>query len=128
MPAGGPSRPRSAASSRSNLTPDAAAGLGGWTGDDFWAALHNGRGKDGRLLTPAFPYTNYALVSRDDADALYAYLQSLPPVAAERRPHELRFPYNTQLALAVWRALYFRPASFTASTRAAASPGTAAPT
>ena len=95
-----------------NLTPD-ATGLGGWTGDHFWAALHNGRGRDGRLLTPAFPYTNYALVSRDDADALFAYLQSLPPVAALRRPHELRFPYDTQLALAAWRALYFRPATFT---------------
>ena len=95
-----------------NLTPD-ATGLGGWTGDHFWAALHNGRGKDGQLLTPAFPYTNYALVSRDDADALFAYLQSLPPVTAVRRPHELRFPYNTQIALAAWRALYFRPATFT---------------
>ena len=96
-----------------NLTPD-ASGLGGWTGAQFWLALHNGRGRDGQLLTPAFPYTNYALVSRADADALFAYLQSLPPVAAERRPHELRFPYNTQMALAAWRALYFRPATFTA--------------
>ena len=94
-----------------NLTPD-PTGMGGWTGDHFWAALHNGRSRDGRLLTPAFPYTNYALVSRADADALFAYLQSLPPVAAERRPHELRFPYNTQIALAAWRALYFRPATF----------------
>jgi mono/diheme cytochrome c family protein len=94
-----------------NLTPD-PSGMGGWTGEHFWRALHNGRGRDGRLLTPAFPYTNYALVNRADADALFAYLQSLPPVAAERRPHELRFPYNTQIALAAWRALYFRPATF----------------
>jgi mono/diheme cytochrome c family protein len=28
------------------------------------------------------------------------------------RPHALRFPYDTQLALAVWRALYFRPGRF----------------
>jgi len=95
-----------------NLTPDAATGLGAWNADEFWAALHNGRGKDGRLLTPAFPYTNYALVTRADADALFAYLQSLPAVSQENRDHELRFPYNTQAALAVWRALYFRPAEF----------------
>jgi mono/diheme cytochrome c family protein len=95
-----------------NLTPDPATGLGQWSGADFWAALHNGRSKAGRLLTPAFPYTNYALVTRDDADALFAYLQSLPAVVLANRPHELRFPYNTQPALAVWRALYFRPAVF----------------
>jgi mono/diheme cytochrome c family protein len=96
----------------SNLTPDPATGLGHWNADDFWAALHNGRGRDGRLLTPAFPYTNYALVSRVDADALFAYLRSLPAVSQANRPHQLRFPYDTQPALAVWRALYFRPAVY----------------
>ena len=95
-----------------NLTPDAATGIGAWTADDFWRALHNGRGRDGRLLTPAFPYTNYALVTREDADALFAYLQHLPAVAQPNREHELRFPYGTQAALAVWRALYFRPAVY----------------
>ena len=86
----------------SNLTPDVETGLGRWSADEFWTALHNGRGRDGRLLTPAFPYDNYALVTREDSDALFAYLQSLPAVAQPRREHELRFPYNTQAALAVW--------------------------
>lgn len=95
-----------------NLTPDAATGLGNWSAHDFWRALHNGRGRDGRLLTPAFPYTNYALVTRADSDALYAHLRSLPAVASPRREHELRFPYSTQAALLAWRALYFRPAEF----------------
>lgn len=95
-----------------NLTPDPATGLDPWSAEDFWRALHNGRGRDGRLLTPAFPYTNYALVTRADSDALYAYLRSLPAVASPRRPHELRFPFGTQAALAAWRALYFRPAEF----------------
>ncbi|MDP3287158.1 MAG: cytochrome c, partial [Methyloversatilis sp.] len=30
------------------------------------------------------------------------------------RPHVLRFPYDSQTALAVWRALYFKPAVFQA--------------
>lgn len=94
-----------------NLTPDAATGIGAWTPAEFWRALHNGRGRDGRLLVPAFPYTNYTHVTRDDADALYAYLHSLPPVVQPRAAHTLRFPYNTQVALAVWRALYFTPAT-----------------
>ena len=52
---------------------------------------------------------------REDADALFAYLRSVPAVQRRNDPHELRFPYNTQAALAVWRALYFRPADVQAS-------------
>ena len=92
-----------------NLTPDAQTGLGRWTADDFWRALHHGRARDGRLLYPAFPYPDYTHVTRADADAIYAYLQSLPPVAQPNRAHALRFPYDTQLALAAWRVLFFTP-------------------
>ena len=95
-----------------NLTPDAATGLGAWNADDFWRALHHGRSRDGRLLTPAFPYPNFTLVTRDDADALWAWLRTLPPVAQPNRPHALRWPFNTQMAQALWRTLYFRPGSF----------------
>ncbi|WP_342131546.1 cytochrome c [Hydrogenophaga sp. OTU3427] len=95
-----------------NLTPDPTHGLGQWNSDAFWRALHHGRSRDGRLLYPAFPYNNTTLVTRDDSDAIYHYLRSLPPVAQANRPHELRWPFSTQAALAVWRALYFRPASF----------------
>jgi mono/diheme cytochrome c family protein len=95
-----------------NITPDTATGIGAWSADDFWQALHNGISRDGRLLYPAFPYPNYTRVTRADADALFAYLRSLPPVRQANRPHELRFPYDSQLALAGWRLLYFRPASF----------------
>ena len=94
-----------------NLTPD-ATGLGNWTAAAFWRAMHHGRSLDGRLLYPAFPYPNTTQVSRADSDAIYAYLRSLPPVAQVNRPHELRFPFNTQAALAVWRALYFQPGEF----------------
>ncbi len=93
----------------SNLTPDPDTGLGRWTSAEFWRALHNGRSRDGRWLYPAFPYPSYTHVSREDAEDLYAYFQSLPPVAQPAKPHALRFPYNTQAALAVWRALYFSP-------------------
>ena len=92
-----------------NLTPDAATGIGAWSGDAFWRALHDGRAADGRLLAPVCPYPNYTQVSRDDVADLHAYLRSLPPVAQPNRAHALRWPYGTQPALAVWRALYFRP-------------------
>src|SRR3569623_2814181 len=98
----------------SNLTPDAATGIGAWSSSDFWRALHNGRSRDGRLLAPAFPYPNYTRVTREDSDAIFAYLRSLPAVQRANTPHNLRWPYSTQAALAVWRALYFTPGSYQA--------------
>ena len=92
-----------------NITPEPTTGIGLWSADDFWRALHNGKSRDGRLLYPAFPYTNYTKVTRADSDALFAYLRSLPPVRQSNLPHGLRFPYNQQLTLAGWRLLYFRP-------------------
>jgi mono/diheme cytochrome c family protein len=94
----------------SNLTPDPATGLGRWSAEAFWRALHAGVSRDGRLLLPAFPYANTTHVTREDSDALYAYLRSLPPVAQPNRAHALRFPYDTALALAAWRTLFFRQA------------------
>jgi mono/diheme cytochrome c family protein len=96
----------------SNLTPDRSTGIGAWSADDFWRALHRGRSRDGRLLYPAFPYPNYTEVTRADADAMYAYLRTVPAVRRENTPHGLRWPYSTQAALAVWRALYFRPGEY----------------
>ena len=93
----------------SNLTPDANTGIGSWSSAHFWRAMHNGRSKSGRLLYPAFPYTSFTQVTREDSDAMFAYLRSLPAVNQANQPHALRFPFNTQAALAVWRALYFKP-------------------
>jgi mono/diheme cytochrome c family protein len=104
----------------SNLTPDKITGIGNWTAGEFWRAMHNGRSKDGRLLYPAFPYTNYTEITREDSDALHAYLQSLPATAQPNTPHTLRWPFSTQAALAVWRALYFSPGQFTPDPRQAA--------
>jgi mono/diheme cytochrome c family protein len=95
-----------------NITSDKETGIGNWSAGDFWHALHNGKSKDGRLLYPAFPYTSYTRVTRDDADALYAYFQSVPAAKQANQPHDLRFPYNQQFMLAAWRALYFRPAVY----------------
>ena len=93
----------------SNLTPDLKSGLGSWTPENFWRALHNGKSKDGSLLYPAFPYPNYTRVTRADADALFAYLRTLAPVSQATREHALKFPYNNRFLLAGWRALYFKP-------------------
>lgn len=95
-----------------NLTPDKATGLGEWTADDFWRAMHNGKSKDGSFLYPAFPYPNYTKVTRADSDAIYAFFRTLTPIRQENRQHQLRFPYNQRGLLAFWRTLYFTPGEY----------------
>ncbi|MFM7331066.1 MAG: c-type cytochrome, partial [Brachymonas sp.] len=92
----------------SNITPDAQHGIGAWSAEAFYRALHEGVNARGKLLTPAFPYPNYTQISRADSDDLYAYfMYGVQSVAQPNKPHELAFPFNTQLALAAWRVLYF---------------------
>ena len=106
----------------SNLTPDAATGIGLWSADAFYRAMHEGRSANGRLLTPAFPYANYTLITRQDSDALYAYfMQGVASVAQPNKPHELRFPFNTQIALAAWRLAFFNAAATTSTPKNAAN-------
>ncbi len=90
----------------SNLTPDPQTGLGAWSANDFWRALSAGISRDGRLLSPAFPYPHYRHLRRADADAMWAWLQAQPPVVQQRPAHTLRWPFGTQLALRAWRWLY----------------------
>ena len=96
----------------SNLTPDPDTGLGRWSAGDFRRALQNGQSRDGRLLYPAFPYNHTTRMTAEDVDALYAHLRTLPPVSQPAREHGLRFPFNTQAALALWRILYFTPGTY----------------
>jgi len=93
----------------SNLTPDKRTGIGEWSASHFWRAMHNGRSRDGRLLYPVFPYPNYTRITREDSDAIHAWLMTVAPVERPNTGHTLRFPYDTQASLAVWRALFFRP-------------------
>lgn len=93
----------------SNLTPDPEHGLGRWTQDNFWQALHLGLGPQGRRLSPAFPYTSYSRLTRADADALWAFLQSVPAVPRPKTEASMVWPFGTQAALGLWRAMYFRP-------------------
>lgn len=96
----------------SNLTPSTAHGLGTWTAQDFRHALRHGRSKDGRLLLPVFPYPHYTLMPDEDADALFAWLRTLPAADVPSPAQAIRFPFGTQPAIAAWRALYFEPGPF----------------
>ena len=89
-----------------NLTPDADTGLGRWSFSAFQRAMREGLSRDGKHLYPAFPYTAFARTSDDDLQALYAYLQSLPAVAALTPPAQMRFPFSLRPLMALWNARY----------------------
>ena len=63
-----------------NITPDPQTGIGAWTDDEFVNALTKGTGRDGTRLYPAMPYTYYTKLTRDDALAIRAYLNTVPAV------------------------------------------------
>lgn len=95
-----------------NITPDPETGIGTWTADDFYRAMHEGKSKDGTLLYPAFPYPSYTKVTRADSDAIFAYLRTVAPVRRKNTPHALEFPYSQRSLLLGWRALYFQEGEF----------------
>ncbi len=95
-----------------NLTPDKETGIGNYTDDQFYEALHNGVNSKGQYLYPVLPYTSYTNVTRDDVLAIKAYLFSLKPVHAPNEGNAFPFPYNIRTSLAVWRELFFKPGEF----------------
>jgi mono/diheme cytochrome c family protein len=95
-----------------NITPDPATGIGAWSADEFYQMLHTGRSRDGKLLYPAMPFPAYTKVTREDSDAIFAYLNTLKPVHQPNRENELRFPYNNRSLLYGWRTLYFTEGTF----------------
>jgi mono/diheme cytochrome c family protein len=63
-----------------NLTPDKETGLGGWTDAQILTALQKGTRPDGRMLAPIMPWHAFANLTPQDAQAIVAFLRSLPPV------------------------------------------------
>ena len=95
-----------------NITPDKATGIGDWSDDDFYRAMHEGIGRHGEYLYPVFPFPWFTKVTRDDAMAIKSYLFSLAPKNAPRKPLKLAFPFNIRESLAAWRTAFFKPETF----------------
>lgn len=89
-----------------NITPDKETGIGNWTDDEFVSALQKGVGKDGKHYYPAFPYTSYTLMPREDILAIKAYLFSLEPISQKPRENDLAFPFNQRWGMFFWNAVF----------------------
>jgi mono/diheme cytochrome c family protein len=97
----------------SNITPDPDTGIGAWTDDEFVDALQKGTGRNGVHLYPAMPYTYYTRVTRDDALAIRAYLNTVAAVYNPVDSDQLPFPFDVRTAMVVWKKLFFTPGPFT---------------
>ena len=95
-----------------NITPDKTTGIGNWTDDQFYKAMHEGIGAEGEYLYPVFPFPWFTKVTRDDVLAIKAYLFSLPPQDAPRKPLKLAFPFNIRTGLLAWRTAFFKAGTF----------------
>jgi mono/diheme cytochrome c family protein len=96
-----------------NLTSDRETGVGDWTADEFYSALHDGtQPRAGGPLYPAMPYPYTTRVTRVDSDAILAFLKTVAPVNERRPPNALSFPFNIRSLVRGWKQLYFHPGEF----------------
>jgi mono/diheme cytochrome c family protein len=73
-----------------NLTPE---GIGEWTDGEVIRAFTTGVSRDGTPLFPLMPYPKFARLSREDVEAIVAYLRTLPAVPNPPVPERtLNFP------------------------------------
>ncbi|BAN23448.1 c-type cytochrome [Caballeronia insecticola] len=92
-----------------NITPDPKQGIGAWSADEFFRALHDGVSPKHKLY-PAMPYTSYRQMSREDSDAIYAYLMSQKPAAVPNVEADLKFPYSVRFAVRLWDMMFLKDA------------------
>jgi mono/diheme cytochrome c family protein len=85
----------------SNITPDAASGIGTWSDDDIKRAIVTGRRPNhGRLantelgVVMATPF--FSALTPSDLDAVVAYLRAVPPISNVTAPPEYRMPQRHQ--------------------------------
>jgi mono/diheme cytochrome c family protein len=64
-----------------NLTPDKETGIGSWTAEEIVTAIRTGKRPDGGELSPVMPYSAFSHLTDEDAQAIAAFLKSLPPVS-----------------------------------------------
>ncbi|MGE5540289.1 MAG: cytochrome c [Gemmatimonas sp.] len=92
----------------SNITPDAKTGIGNWSSDDFYRAMHEGVSRDGDRLYPAFPYPYFTKMTRSDVDAIRAYLRTVEPVANTPPSNKLMWPLGHRFLMSGWNLLFFK--------------------
>jgi mono/diheme cytochrome c family protein len=95
-----------------NITPDPDTGIGQWSDADFLRAMHEGIGKAGERLYPAFPYPSYTKATDRDVLAIRAYLNTVAPIHFTPPANELTFPFNQRWLMFFWNLFNFDEGRF----------------
>ena len=92
-----------------NITPDAQYGIGTWSQEAFFNMMRTGRTPDGTLIYPAMPIAQYTKVTREDSDAIFAYLKtSRTGTRAESQTHAALPVQPAQAAVRLAHAVFPR--------------------
>ena len=97
-----------------NISSSKTDGIGGWTDQQFWHALHDGVTPGSslvvfpRYLYPAMPYTSYSKLSKPDVLAIKAYLDAIPAVNTPNAKNAMNFPFSIRAMQLGWRLMFFR--------------------
>ncbi|MBI2211194.1 MAG: c-type cytochrome [Deltaproteobacteria bacterium] len=73
-----------------NITPDPETGIGSWSDKQVIDAFRFGKRPDGQQLSMGHPYYYFSGMADEDAEALVAYLRSLPPVKRSYPPRVVK--------------------------------------
>ena len=90
----------------SNLTPDKDTGLGGWTSEQIIAAIRAGKTPEGRQLSPVMPFPAFSHLADADAEAIAAFLKSLPPVSNKVKNFGAKEPVTVSVSAILPAAVY----------------------
>ena len=83
-----------------NISPHEETGIGAWSDGEILRAIREGVGRDGRALFPMMPYDVYRNLSEEDAEAVVAYLRTVPPVDSPVPRTEIDFPVSFFIKMA----------------------------
>jgi mono/diheme cytochrome c family protein len=95
-----------------NISSDKDTGIGNWSSDQFYRAMHDGIDDEGKNLYPAFPYPWFRLASREDDDAILAYLKTTPGIRYTPPADALPFPLDYRFMVKGWNLLYLKSQEF----------------
>jgi mono/diheme cytochrome c family protein len=96
-----------------NISSHKQDGIGSWSTADFIRAMQEGTSPDGRNYYPAFPYTSYQHMRREDLADMFAFMQTLPAVEGRAPAHELPFPFNIRRGVGLWKLAFLNGKPFT---------------
>lgn len=89
-----------------NLTPDKDTGLGDWTSEQIIAAIRTGKTPEGRDLSPVMPFAAFSHLADADAEAIAAFLKSLPSVSNRVKNFGPKEPVTVSVSAILPPAVY----------------------